>query len=95
MLIIIYYLLLVSFISLFSSQYIFTDTVHRQIWMTFNSGDTFSYVDVPFAPTTISMHKTDINIVLATDEHDGDKVVSTRPRPQPGLEKMQKKVVAA
>ena len=46
------------------------------MWMTYNGGQTFSYADIDFSPTTISMHKTDTNIVLAMDKNDKDKTVS-------------------
>ncbi|XP_072048711.1 LOW QUALITY PROTEIN: sortilin-related receptor-like [Amphiura filiformis] len=58
-----------------NNRYIFNDVIHNQIWMTYNGGNTFSYVDIPFSPTTISMHKTDINIVLAMDENDESKTL--------------------
>ncbi len=51
----------------------FVDVINKQIFSTTNGGRSFIFLPSPVAMTTISMHKTDPNIVLGMDENDVNK----------------------
>ncbi|XP_033641107.1 sortilin-related receptor-like isoform X1 [Asterias rubens] len=51
-------------------RYLFVDVINQQIFSTTNGGRTFIYFPSPVAMTTISMHKTDPNIILGMDDND-------------------------
>ena len=58
-----------------SFQYIFGDINNKYIFTTTDYGASFTSIQVPFRPKTISIHRTKPNIVLGMDDEESRKMV--------------------